>query len=172
MKPLRLYLVPILIMPWALSASCVNSGAATAVEAPLQATATAVLPQPVPFDSGAPVNPNPPGYPANWWLGQLAFVPSPARVGQAVQVWANIYMTDIPMSFINAYLEVNGQVVARQRLVVVFDDSTPFSFTFTPDKPGAYELAVSAILAENEASPDPEVVGLTASVSGRLIVSG
>jgi hypothetical protein len=119
-----------------------------------------------------PINPNKEGYPANWWVGQLEALPSPARVGQAVQVWVNIYVTDIPTSFINAYLEINGQVVAKQQLVVVFDDSTPFSFTFTPDKPGTFELSVRTILAENEASANPAFNHLFVSAYGNLVVTG
>ncbi len=148
----------------ALPVACVvQPGDAAEVEAP-PTTAVATAPSDL-------ANAGLAGYPAVWWVGQFEAVPNPARVGQAVRVWANVYMADIPISYINAYLLVNGQVVARQQLVVVFDDSTPFSFTFTPEQPGVYEITVRAVLAENEASPDPEVAGLNASASGSLVVT-
>ena len=87
---------------------------------------------------------------AVWNLSPLWVEPDPPHAGRPVSVAATIYMADIPTSFIHAELLVNGKVVDSRLLVIWFDDPISFSLSFTPDKPGVYDIAIRANLVENE----------------------
>jgi hypothetical protein len=102
----------------------------------------------------------PPGYTSyssqgwlmtSWILSPLRSEPAEPLAGKQVEVWANIYISDIPMSYIKAELMVNGKLADSKQLVFWYDDPQDFSLNFTPDSPGVYDIVVRANMLENEA---------------------
>ena len=86
----------------------------------------------------------------SWLISPLRTEPASVRAGEPVKVWANIYISDIPMSFIQAELSVDGALVDSKQLVFWFDDTLDFYLTFTPTLPGEYDVVVRANMLENE----------------------
>jgi len=106
-----------------------------------------------------------------WTLNNLLIQPATASVDDKVEIWSDIYIEELPFSYVHTYLLVNGAVIDQQMVPVFFDEDTPFCFNFTPDKPGTYRIEVRAILQANEvfaALPGGE--GNFISVSTNLLV--
>ena len=106
-----------------------------------------------------------------WAMSPLSVEPANPKAGQPVEVRANIYIADIPMSYIRAELIVNSKVADSKQLVLWFDDPQDFSFTFTPDKPGEYDVVVRANMLENETYFRDSGEDLSQYSSVRIIVS-
>jgi hypothetical protein len=86
----------------------------------------------------------------NWVMSPLSIQPESPRSGIQVDVSANIYIADIPMSFVRVELSVNGSVMESRQFALWYDDVHDFSFAFTPDAPGIYDVVVRASMIENE----------------------
>ena len=131
----------------ALSESSTTPAAAT--------TAAAVPPEATPpvestVPSGYDIYNNMGWLTRTWNLSPLWADPGVPSSGRLVHVGASIYIGDVPLSYIHAELSVNGVVVDSTQLVFWFDDPLPFSLSFTPDKPGVYEVFIRANMLENE----------------------
>ena len=86
----------------------------------------------------------------SWDMAPLWTEPQNLTAGSPVEVWSNIYISDMPWSFIRVELYVNGEVADSRDLTLWFDDPLPFSLSFTPDRPGEYDITVRANMLENE----------------------
>jgi hypothetical protein len=86
----------------------------------------------------------------SWDMAPLWAEPETPVVGNSVKVWSNIYISDMPWSFVRVELYVNGELADSAELTLWFDDALPFSLSFTPYGPGTYQITVRANMLENE----------------------
>jgi len=136
------------------------SACAAPEAAPTTSTTTSLSVSPVPPETTPlPVATSPPehvtsasqgGVLRTWNMSPLWIDPGVPTAGRPVYVGANIYIDDIPLSHIVTELSVNGVVVDSKQLTFWYDDPLPFSLSFTPDKPGVYEVFIRANMLENE----------------------
>jgi hypothetical protein len=138
----KLGLAPILSL-LLLASACGGGAPATGFTAPNNETAAATYAN-RPAGATYPIS-------SDLCIQELWVTPNPARVGQPVEVWTNLYMADFLIAFVIGRLEVNGVLLDRARWTVYLDESDAFSFTYTPTAPGIYKIRVTANLEENEA---------------------
>ena len=108
---------------------------------------------------------------AAWTMYPLRLDPNPARAGQPVEIWTNVYMVDFLITFIIARLEVNGVQMDQARWTLYIDESDPHVFVFTPPAQGTYEIDIVANLEENEAYNQNGGEQMSISQSATLIVN-
>jgi hypothetical protein len=106
-----------------------------------------------------------------WTMSSLRAEPAIPQAGKPVDIWANIYIADFPMSYIRVELIVNGKVVDTKQLVLWFDDPQDFSLSFLPDAPGLYDISVRANMMENEeySLSSGEDLGIYSSMSLNVV---
>ncbi len=135
---------------------------------------------PLPSVTGNAPADTPPGYVtyssqgwllSSWSMSQLEIKPAAPKAGEAVEVWANIYIPDIPMSFIRAELMVNGVPAGSKQLTFWWDDPQDFCLTFTPAQPGEYDVVVRASMIENDSYVKSSGVDLSLYSSLKVNVS-
>jgi hypothetical protein len=141
MKPVLLCLLSLLL----LTTACARRSPGTATVPPAAMT--------IPTTYVSPNMPEGANYPAiaTWTMYPLVLNPNPARAGQPVEVWTDIYMVDFLITFVIARLEVNGVVVDQARWMLYIDQVDSHCLTYTPPAPGTYHITITTNLEENEA---------------------
>jgi len=88
---------------------------------------------------------------SQWNIGDISFRPSTLKVGQPVEVCANIYVPGIVERYGNAYFSVNGQIVAENVGILIYgDEIIPITFSFVPIRAGSHELRIGVVLQDSE----------------------
>lgn len=86
----------------------------------------------------------------SWWLGSPIIKPGTVSVGEQIEIWADLYISDMVAGFINAYLMVNNEIVSHHRFLMLPDELTAFNFTYIFDKPGVYSISIRTYLEAEE----------------------
>jgi hypothetical protein len=88
----------------------------------------------------------------SWWLSSLIIKAGTVSVGEQIEIWADLYISDMVAGFVNAYLTVNNEIVSHHRFLMLPDETTPFKFNYTFDKPGIYTISIRTYM-EAEVNP-------------------